>query len=128
MTYRTVITDDYTLLLAAAMAGVLERVPNGTAAQAPPDANLAFGYSGGPVGLLWIDRTRVGDDPRAVLVAWLQHVALLGVLVLRGWTPAERDGLPPLSTWKGPDGRVWVPLVYEGTFQSWQVVGGSADA
>ena len=79
------------------------------------------------IGLAVIDRTRT-PDANAAVAALGQHIVTGGTLCLIGWTPSEATSVPPAQPWYSPDGRLWVPLIIQGTFLSWLCLGRMADA
>lgn len=81
------------------------------------------------IGLAVIERSVVSDGGLdGALQALGQHIVTGGILCLIGWTPAELPVMPPAMPWYGVDGRLWAPLVIEGTFLSWLCLGRMADS
>lgn len=82
----------------------------------------------GPVDAVILDRQAVPPEAvGAALSAWTMHIPTMGLLVLIGCAPAEIPAVPPLCTWRGPDTRVWVPLLCDGDQVAWQCAGYMGD-
>lgn len=84
-------------------------------------------WAGGPIDAILVDRAVVGDPSGSVTAAWVMHLATRGILAFYGWTPDETPDTPALRAWRGVDGRLFVPVEYEGMFAAYQCVGGMAD-
>ena len=71
-------------------------------------------WSGGRINLLAVssDLTPDGQVSEAV-AAWTMHVETGGYVAFHGWTAGQIPGIPWIGWFKGPDGRVWVPITYE---------------
>lgn len=80
------------------------------------------------LSLVVIRRAEVGDDGLDRELQRLgQHVVTGGMLCLVGWTQGEVSWAPQVHPWRSVDGRLWAPLVCEGTLLAWLCLGVSAD-
>lgn len=87
-------------------------------------------WEGGPIDCLCFDRETIeagAQQLSGVIGGWVMHVATDGFLVLYGWTPGENSSIPALNQFPGPDGRRWVPELYEGVFMAFRCIGPTTD-
>lgn len=107
-----------------ALSWALSRCARGPAANAREDDPAR--WNRGPAAAVLVEHFNGADLP-ALLSAWTAHVATGGYLVLHGWAFVAA-GHPPVAMWKGPDGRMWFPVVHGHRTTIYQCVGCATDA